>query len=79
MDKGINTLIIETKKEIIGVVNQAISKGLPYAVVDLMIENITLEIKELLSKSLTAEQQKANEEQALKDAQVPYVEPNDND
>lgn len=72
MDKGINTLIVETKKEIVDVVNNAISKGLPYAVVDLMISNVMLEMQGLLDKTLVAEQQKADEEQALKDEQIPF-------
>lgn len=72
MDKGINTLIVETKKEIVDVVNNAISKGLPYAVVDLMINNVMLEMQGLLDKTLLAEQQKSDEEQALKDEQIPF-------
>lgn len=72
MDKGINTLIVETKKEIVDVVNNAISKGLPYAVVELMISNVMLEMQGLLDKTLLAEQQKSDEEQALKDEQIPF-------
>lgn len=74
MEQGINTIIVETKKELVNAINSAIGKGLPIAVVELMLDSVTSEVKGLVEKALANEKQKAEEEENTKNAQIPYVE-----
>lgn len=52
---GINTLIIETKNEILDLLNSKLQKGLPITVIGLMMENIQNEINMQTSKVLEEE------------------------
>lgn len=74
MEQGINTIIVETKKELVDAINGAIGKGLPIAVVELMLDSVTSEVKGLVEKALANEKQKAEEEENTKNTQIPYIE-----
>lgn len=74
MEKGINTLIKETKDNITKAINGGLTIGLPIAVIDLMIDNIMLEIKNSLNKTLQQEQVKYNEYLQTVSEQVEWVD-----
>ena len=72
MNKGINTLITETRANIANAINEGLKAGLPIAVVDLIVDGAMGEIKQILNQSLADEKAKVEQEQEVKDAQVPY-------
>lgn len=74
MEKGINTLIRETKDNIAKAINGGLTIGLPIAVIDLMVDNIMLEIKTSLNNALQQEQVKYNEYLQAQSEQVEWVD-----
>lgn len=74
MEKGINTLIKETKDNITKAINGGLTIGLPIAVIDLMVDNIMLEIKNSLNNVLQQEQVKYNEYLQAEAEQVEWVD-----
>lgn len=74
MNKGINTLINETRVNITNAINEGLKAGLPIAVVDLIVDNAMIEIKQLLNKKLEEENVKVQEENAVLEQQIPYTE-----
>lgn len=74
MEKGINTLIKETKDNITKAINGGLVIGLPIAVIDLMVDNIMFEIKNSLNNALQQEQIKHNEYLQAESEQVEWVD-----
>lgn len=72
MDKGFNTTVETTRKQLTEVIN---SSGLPISVVSLIIENILMEVRNGVEKSLIKEAEKYTEQEQLKSEQVEWVEP----
>lgn len=77
MNKGINTLIKETKDNITKVINDGLKTGLPIAVIDLMVDNIMFEVKNTLDNALKQESEKYNEQLKIQEEQIEWVEPTD--
>lgn len=72
MNKGINTLINETKENVTKAINDGLKAGLPISVIDLIVDHAMLEIKQLLNKTLLDEAKKAKEQDAVISQQIPY-------
>ena len=69
MEKGFNTMVESTRKEIAELISVKI-KMLPISVVSLILENVLIEVKALLDRAIaqeaikyTAEQEKIKKEQ----------------
>lgn len=75
MDKGINTVIKETKNNIAKAINEGLNTGLPIAVIDLMVDNIMFEIKNNLNTALQQEQIKYQAQLEAEAQQVGWVDP----
>lgn len=71
-NKGINTIIDETRREIVKSVNDGINKGLPIAIIDLMLDSIVMEVKNGLNNALINERQKYEEESKVESDQIVY-------
>ena len=74
MNKGINTLIKETKGNITKAVNDGLAAGLPISVIDLMVDNIMFEIKNTLNNALQQEEVKYKEQLKVQEEQVEWVD-----
>lgn len=72
MGKGINTLVKETKDNIVKAINES---KLPIAVIDLMLDNIIYEVKTGLNNTLQEEDLKYKQELEVQEQQVLWVEP----
>ena len=72
MEKGINTLIKETKDVIIKAINES---NLPIGIIDLIIDNIMYEVKNGLNAALTKEQVEYDELLKIQFEQVEWVDP----
>lgn len=75
MNKGINTLIKETKDNIAKAINDGLKTGLPIAVIDLMVDNIMFEVKNMLDNNLKKESEQYNEQLKAQEEQIEWVEP----
>lgn len=75
MNKGINTLITDFKKDLTDRVNQGLREGLPISVIHLVIDNIFVEINGLLEDTLKAEEEQYNQSQQGEVEETQTVEP----
>ena len=64
MNKGIDTIVEETKVEVAKIVNTKLKEGLPISVISLIMEGVLFEIKAILNKSLQMEAKQLEELQA---------------
>ena len=53
--KGINTTITDAKSQLVEVINNALQSGIPIAVVDMMLDMVSAEVKTVLQSHLKAE------------------------
>ena len=72
MDKGFNTIVETTRKQLTEVIN---SSGLPVSVVSLIIENILMEVRSAVEKSIQQEAINYAKQEQLKAEQVEWTEP----
>ena len=72
MDKGFNTIVETTRKQLTEVIN---SSGLPVSVVSLIIENILMEVRSAVEKSIQQEAINYAKQEQLKAEQVEWAEP----
>lgn len=70
--KGINTIIVETKENIINSINTGLSQGLPVAVIDLIVDNAVAQIKTTLNEQLKNETETYENAKQLENEQVEY-------
>lgn len=75
MNKGINTLITDFKKDLTDRVNQGLREGLPISVIHLVIDNIFVEINGLLEDTLKTEEEQYNQSQQGEVEETQAVEP----
>ena len=77
MQKGINTLIEETKQSMTDLVNSALKQGVPIVAIDLILQNLCFEVRDTAKGVIAEETKRAQkeyekEQQALAE-QVEYV------
>ena len=72
MDKGFNTTVETTRKQLTEVIN---SSGLPISVVSLIIENILMEVRNGVDRTVQQEAIKYAEQEKLQAEQVECVDP----
>jgi hypothetical protein len=72
--KGVNTIIAETKGNILESVNNGLKQGLPISVVAILVENIMFEIDKSLTKTLEDESKEYQEQVQIENEQVLYEE-----
>lgn len=53
--KGINTTIMEAKSKLVEVINEGLQAGIPAAVMDIMLDMVSAEVKTVLQNHLKAE------------------------
>ena len=75
MDKGFNTEVENTRKELAQLINEKLQMGIPFSVVSLIIENILVEVRTGVDKALQQEAVKYNELQQIQNEQVEWVDP----
>lgn len=62
MEKGFNTIVEETKVELLNFVNSKLQKGLPISVISLIIDNMSTQIKKEINNVLEQERQMEQQE-----------------
>lgn len=72
--KGVNTIILETKGNILEVVNNGLKQGLPISVISIIVEGIMFEIEKNLNNVLTNEKKEYQEQIQLEGEQIVYTE-----
>lgn len=77
MQKGINTLIEETKQSMTDLVNSALKQGVPIVAIDLILQNLCFEVRDTTKGVIAKETEQAQreyekEQQALAE-QVEYI------
>lgn len=73
--KGVNTIILETKGNILEAVNNGLKQGLPISVISIIIENVMFEIDKNLNIAVENESKQYQEQVQLESEQVLYEEP----
>ena len=73
--KGVNTIIVETKGSILESINNGLRQGLPVSVVSMIVENIMYEIDKTLTKDLEKEANEYQRQLEVESEQVVYKEP----
>lgn len=68
MNSGINTCITNFKKELADKINQYLKEGVPVSVVDLVLDNLIIEVKDVLKETIKKEEEQAK----VKEEQVVY-------
>ena len=75
MDKGFNTEVENARKDLAKLINEKLQLGIPFSVVSLIIENVLVEVRNGVEKSLQQEADKYNELTKIQAEQVEWVEP----
>ena len=70
--KGINTLTVETKKNILNAVNTGLEQGLPISIVGIIMEGIMSQINPVLNETLNSEMKAYKEATEVESEQVEY-------
>ena len=73
--KGVNTIILETKGNILEAVNSGIRQGLPISIISILVENVLFEIDKNLNNALKKENQEYQEQVQIEDEQILYENP----
>lgn len=77
MQKGINTLIEETKEGMTNYINNALRQGVPVMAISLIMSNLIYEIcdtsKEVITQEKATYAKKEAEEKKAKENQIEYV------
>lgn len=75
MDKGFNTMVETTRKELAELITSKLQAGLPISVVSLIMESLLVEIRSGVDKALIQEANKYAEQEKLKTEQVEWIDP----
>lgn len=73
--KGVNTIVLETKNNILEVVNNGLKQGLPISVISIIVEGIMFEIEKNLNNTLANEDKEYQERIRIEGEQIVYTEP----
>ena len=65
--KGINTVIEETKDEIVSLINTKLQGGIPVSVMGLILQNVMYEVRDGINASLKREAQSTLEHKTSDD------------
>ena len=65
MSKGINTIVEETKTELINLVNSKLEIGLPVSVVGVILDNVSNQIKLHTINAIKMEEDRAEKEEEV--------------
>lgn len=72
MDKGINTTIETTRKELENLINEKLKMGLPISVVSLIVESVLMEIRNNVDVVLQQESNRYAEQLNTQEEQVEW-------
>lgn len=72
--KGVNTIVLETKNNILEVVNNGLKQGLPISVISIIVEGIMFEIEKNLNSTLANEDKEYQERIRIEGEQIVYTE-----
>ena len=73
--KGVNTIILETKGNILEAVNNGIRQGLPISIISILVENIMLDVEKNLNNVIEKENKEYQEQIQVESEQILYEEP----
>lgn len=73
MNKGINTIINESKDKLVNAVNEVLQAGVPISVVYLIIDGILREVQTSLQNHLQQEAKQMAEQEKIKSQQVEWT------
>ena len=68
-----NTMIIQSKRKLLNTVNEILQSGMPISILDLMIDNISAEVKMTLQNQLQQEERQLAEQERVQSEQVEYI------
>ena len=71
--KGVNTIIVETRKDIANAINNGLKQGLPISVVAMIVENALMELNNGLNAALETEVKTYQEQVQIESEQVEYI------
>ena len=69
-----NTAIIEARQEVFNVVNKMLGDGMPIAIVDMVLDFVSSQVKVTLQKHIEQEKAEAVAEQEILNSQVEWTE-----
>ena len=74
--KGVNTIIVETKNNILESVNNGLKQGLPIAILQLTLSEIMAQVNATLNDTLKSEHDDYQKQVQIENEQVEYVQEN---
>lgn len=71
--KGVNTIIVDTRKDIANAINNGLRQGLPISVVAMIVENALVELNNGVNTVLENENKVYQEQVQIENEQVEYI------
>lgn len=72
--KGVNTIIVDTRKDIANAINNGIKQGLPISVIAMIVENALMELNNGVNTALENENKSYQEQLKVQEQQVEWVD-----
>lgn len=73
--KGVNTLIVESKTKLTNSINECLQDGIPASMVSMMLESLLMDLNNNVKVILEKEKQEYEEQEKVESEQVKYEEP----
>ena len=75
--KGVNTLVVETKEELTNAINKCLQDGIPAAMVSIMLESLLMDLNNNVKIILGKE--KKEYEESVSSEEIKYVDEDGNE
>ena len=76
-NKGVNTLVIEAKENLINAINGCIKTGIPAAMVSIMLESLLMDLNN--NVKIILEKEKEEYEESVSSEEIKYVDEDGNE
>ena len=76
--KGVNTLVVETKEELTNAINKCLQDGIPAAMVSIMLESLLMDLNNNV-KIILEKEKKEYEESVSSEEEIKYVDEDGNE
>ena len=78
VQKGVNTLVVETKEELTNAINKCLQDGIPAAMVSIMLESLLMDLNNNV-KIILEKEKKEYEESVSNEEEIKYVDEDGNE
>ena len=75
--KGVNTLVIETKEELTNAINKCLQDGIPAAMVSITLESLLMDLNN--NVKIILEKEKKEYEESVSNEEIKYVDEDGNE